>query len=54
MSMKIKDKLIINVGTLYRDHNPSVSIVDFENKKVFFYDIIDNIIKDDPEVISFE
>lgn len=52
MVKQIQVKTIINVGTLFREHNPCISIIDFVNKKVYFYDIIDGVIKDNPEVIN--
>ncbi|KNY25487.1 metallophosphoesterase family protein [Pseudobacteroides cellulosolvens] len=54
MVKQIQDKTIINVGTLFREHNPSLTIVDFENKNVYFYDIIGGIVKDEPEVIELK
>lgn len=52
MVKQIQGKTIINVGTLYREHNPCITIVDFVNKNVYFYDIIDGVVKDDPKVVN--
>ena len=46
MVKQVAQKTIINAGTLFRDHSPCASIVDFENRVVTFYPIIDGIVAD--------
>lgn len=38
----VREKTIINAGTLFRDHSPCASIIDFENRVVTFYPVLDN------------
>jgi predicted phosphodiesterase len=38
----VRGKTIINAGTLFRDHSPCASIVDFENRVVAYYPLLEN------------
>jgi predicted phosphodiesterase len=38
----VRGKTIINAGTLFRDHSPCVSIIDFEKRVVTFYPVADS------------
>lgn len=44
MVKSVGGKIIINAGTLHRDHYPCVSVVDFENRVVAFYPVLDQIV----------
>lgn len=53
MVRKIQNKLIISTGTLYREQNPCISIMDFDSKEAYFYDFVGDQLINEPTVISF-
>ncbi|MCX7749744.1 MAG: metallophosphatase family protein [Clostridia bacterium] len=53
MVKKIEGKTIINVGTIFRDHNPCFCIIDFIKKEVYFYDLTDDRVCSEPELYIF-
>ncbi len=44
---------LINVGTLFREHGPSIAVIDFEERRVMFPEIADARLSGETEALVF-